>query len=86
MDSYLTRIAISTWIKNYLLHSLDMAGESVRDDDCFSDYGVDSMFAVVMAGDIRDWVKKDISPTALYEFPTVNRLTDHICAVAGIRT
>ena len=42
------------------------------------------MFAVVMTGDIREWIKKDISPTALYEYPTVNQLADHVAELAGI--
>jgi acyl carrier protein len=81
----LTRDAIARWIRDYLIRSLGLGRDVVDDDTYFSDYGVDSMFAVVMTGDIREWIKKDISPTALYEYPTVNQLADHVAALAGAR-
>jgi acyl carrier protein len=83
-DTSLTREAIVKWIHDYLQRALDLKREAIDEDAYFSDYGVDSMFAVVMTGDIREWIKKDISPTALYEHPTVNRLADHVAHLAGV--
>lgn len=85
MDTALTREAIVKWIREYLQRSLGLGRDVVDNDAYFSDYGVDSMFAVVMTGDIREWIKKDISPTALYEYPTVNQLADHVASLAGVR-
>ncbi len=75
---------IVKWIRDYLQRALDLKRDVIEDDTYFSDYGVDSMFAVVMTGDIREWIKKDISPTALYEHPTVNKLADHVAHLAGV--
>ncbi len=84
VDAALSRDLIVTWIRDYLQRALDLKREALDDDAYFSDYGVDSMFAVVMTGDIREWIRKDISPTALYEYPTVNKLADHVAHLIGV--
>ena len=84
VDKPLTRDAIAKWIRDYLQRALELKRDTIDPDAYFSDYGVDSMFAVVMTGDIREWIKRDISPTALYEYPTVNQLADHIAHLAGV--
>ncbi len=71
----------ANWIVQYISKRLEIADSAVDRDALFSELGIDSSFAVVMSGDIGDWIDRDVPPNLLYEHPTVHKLARYIAAL-----
>ncbi|WP_414172721.1 acyl carrier protein [Clavibacter tessellarius] len=46
---------------------------------------LDSTEALVLAGELEEWLGFDVAPTALWYFPTVEKLAEHIAAESASR-
>jgi acyl carrier protein len=80
-----TQESAGDWIASYLAAKLNLRAEAIDRTAMFSEYGVDSLFAVVMTGDLGVWIGRDIDPTVLYQCPTVNDLARHVVSVTASR-
>lgn len=69
------------WIVDYLSKRLEPAPSVMQLDAPFSELGVDSMFAVVMAEDIAVWTGVESPSNLLYQHPTINELARYIAAL-----
>jgi acyl carrier protein len=66
------------WIVQYLTKRLDNAPATLQLDAPFTQFGVDSMFAVVMSEDISVWTGVESPSNLLYQYPTINELARYI--------
>jgi acyl carrier protein len=69
---------IQEWIVAYLADLLEIESEEIDVTIPFDRYGLDSSAAVGMTGDLEDWLKTEIDPTLLYDYPTVEALVKHL--------
>lgn len=69
---------IQNWIVSYLANLLEIEPEDVETDIPFDSYGLDSSSAIVMTGDLEEWLGKQIDPTFIYDYPTVLALAQHL--------
>ena len=44
----------------------------------FVDYGLDSVQAVSIVGDLETWLGRSLSPTLIWDFPTIEDLAKHL--------
>lgn len=44
----------------------------------FSGYGLSSRDAVMLSGDLEEWLNCRLSPTLVYEYPTISALSEHL--------
>lgn len=70
--------AIQDWIVNYLADLLEIEPDEVDVTIPFDRYGLDSSAAVGMTGDLETWLGRELDPTLLYDYPTVEALVQHI--------
>ncbi|KJH71678.1 acyl carrier protein [Aliterella atlantica] len=69
---------IQDWIVNYLADLLEIEPDEVDVTIPFDRYGLDSSAAVGMTGDLETWLGRELDPTLLYDYPTVEALVQHI--------
>ena len=69
---------IQDWIVAYLANLLEIEPEEVDVTIPFDRYGLDSSAAVGLTGDLEEWLGKEIDPTLLYDYPTVEALVQHL--------
>lgn len=50
----------------------DVAVVNARDS--LDQFGLDSLFAVSLAADLQEWLGRSVSPTLVYEYPTIDAL------------
>lgn len=43
------------------------------------------MIAIVMSGDLSSWARCDLNPTALYEYPSIAALAQHVSELTAGR-
>ncbi len=70
--------SIQEWLIDYLAQLLDIDPGSVDVTRSFSSYGLDSSATVGMTGDLEDWLGVELDPTLVYDYPTIEQLTDHL--------
>jgi acyl carrier protein len=46
----------------------------------FEHFGLDSIQAVSLSGDLADWLGREISPTVTWDYPTIELLARHLAA------
>lgn len=73
-----TAAEIQDWIVSYLAELLEIEPDEVNVTIPFDRYGLDSSAAVGMTGDLEDWLGREIDPTVLYDYPTVDALAKHL--------
>ncbi|GCE45199.1 glutamate-1-semialdehyde-2,1-aminomutase [Thermosporothrix hazakensis] len=70
--------AIQTWLIEHIAQQLGCASEEVHPKRSFSSYGLSSADAVSLSGDLEDWLKRDLSPTLLWEYPSISALSAYL--------
>ncbi|MEO9614006.1 MAG: SDR family NAD(P)-dependent oxidoreductase [Nitratireductor sp.] len=63
-----------------IAQSLGMARERIESDRPFSEYGFDSIVSVGLVNDINQALGVDLPTIAIFDFNTVDRLCEKICA------
>ncbi|QUP55773.1 acyl carrier protein (plasmid) [Ralstonia syzygii] len=74
---------VSEWLVAYLSRKLSIDPHKIDTNANFTDHGVDSMIAIVMSGDLSSWARCDLNPTALYEYPSISALSQHVCELTA---
>lgn len=73
-----TAAEIQDWIVAYLADLLEIEPDDVDVTISFDRYGLDSSAAVGMTGDLETWLGRELDPTLLYDYPTVEAMVRHI--------
>lgn len=74
---------IQDWIISYVAELLEEEPESVDPTIPFDRYGLDSSAAYALTGDLEEWLGEEIDPTAIYDYPTVEALSEHLSSVVA---
>jgi len=73
-----TKEAIQEWLIAQLAAELGVAPEDIDPRGSFDGLGVSSREAVTLSGDLEDWLGRKLSPTLLWEYPTIEALAGHL--------
>ena len=69
---------IECWLICYIAELLDIEQEKIDRTIPFERYGLDSSAIIGMAGDLGDWLKKDLDPTVMFDYPTIEALSKYL--------
>ena len=70
--------AVANWLVAQLAQRLRLNPQGIDLHTPFVDYGLDSVQAVSMAGDLENWLGRSLSPTLIWDFPTIDDLSRHL--------
>lgn len=74
----ITVASIQAWLVSYLAEILEIEASEVDITFEFNDYGLDSSAAVGITGDLEEWLKRELDATLLYDYPTIESLSQHL--------
>ncbi|MEB3358629.1 MAG: hybrid fatty acyl-AMP ligase/type I polyketide synthase [Synechococcales bacterium] len=66
--------AIQRWLATTLAERLGLDPEAISIDEPFARYGLDSVAAVQLSGQLEDWLGRSLPPTLAYDYPTIASL------------
>jgi acyl carrier protein len=66
--------AISEWLIEKIAEALAVAPEIIDVDRPFAEYGLDSLAAVGVTGELEEWMNILVPATLLWDYPTVNEI------------
>ena len=73
-------VEIETWLISYLAKNLDFDRDEIDTTVTFDHYGLDSTTAAFMTTDLEDWLKLELDLTLLYDYPTIEELSQHLAS------
>ena len=71
---------IGHWLGQWLISRGGVAPEDVRAEKSFTEYGLDSMTAVELSGELEEWVGVELTPVVAWNHPTINTLSRFIAS------
>ena len=69
---------IEDWLVSYLSETLEIEQDEIDPNVSFNEYGLDSSSAIVLTGDLQEWLGQDLDPTLLFDYPTIEALADYL--------
>ena len=75
--------SLKKWLVNELAKKLRVDASTIDPALPFADYGMDSMAAIRLSGDLEKRLGRKLEPTLLWEYPDISSLTDHLAAELG---
>ncbi|TWT54699.1 Long-chain-fatty-acid--AMP ligase FadD29 [Rubripirellula amarantea] len=69
-----------SWMTQWLIARAGVDPRDIDFDKLFAEYGLDSMTAVEMSGEIEDWSGAELTPIDAWNYPTVSKLSAFIVA------
>jgi len=69
---------IQAWLVSKLSERLGIEQYEIDIREPLASYGLGSTEAVGLAGELAEWLGRDLSPTLAYEYPTIEALARHL--------
>lgn len=73
-----TEDAIRSWLITNIASVVNMDPARIDPNQTFDNYGLDSLQAVSLSGDLETWLGREVSPTVVWDYPTVDQLARHL--------
>jgi amino acid adenylation domain-containing protein len=73
---------IRTWLRFRIANLLEIDPVEIHDDEPLANYGLGSVQAVTLSGDLEDWMGRSFAPTLAYEFPTIAAISSFLAESA----
>jgi acyl transferase domain-containing protein/NADPH:quinone reductase-like Zn-dependent oxidoreductase/NAD(P)-dependent dehydrogenase (short-subunit alcohol dehydrogenase family)/acyl carrier protein len=69
---------IQTWLISQISQYLQIEPGDIDIKEPFTSYGLASRDAIILSGDMEDWLGRQLSPTLLYEYPSIETITEYL--------
>ncbi|MCG3198131.1 MAG: hypothetical protein GHCLOJNM_02625 [bacterium] len=73
-----TAAEIQDWLVAKLAQELEIDPRDIDAREPFSTYGLSSVLAVSLSGDLEDWLGRPLSPTLAFDYPSIEALAGHL--------
>ncbi len=70
--------AIARWLTTRVASYLDTEPGAVDPDLPLAEYGLDSVYALSLCGEIEDELRLTVEPTLAWDYPTVNAMAGYL--------
>ncbi|MBQ1089977.1 acyl carrier protein [Streptomyces sp. B93] len=77
---------LESWLTGRVAFHLQRAPEEIDPDTPLADYGIDSVAAISVCGEIEERFRLAVAPTIAYDFPTVHAIAEHLAERLAGRT
>ena len=66
---------LQVWLAKRVATYVQKTPEEIKADVPLSEYGLDSVYALTLSGDIEDHLGLTLDPTLMWDHPTISALT-----------
>jgi len=73
-----SREAIQAWLIEHIADELGIGANDINPNGAFDDLGMASRDAVTLSGDLENWLERKLSPTLLWEYPSIAQLAAYL--------
>lgn len=76
----MTSLQLEDWLCEKIAAEIGVSADEVDRDEAFAAFGLDSMQAVALSGELETLLGRRLAPTLLWDHPSVTRLAAHLTA------
>jgi acyl carrier protein len=69
---------IEAWLINSISELLEIEPNKIDPTVTFESYGLDSSAAVILSGDLQEWLGCSLDPTIFFDYPTIEAVTQYL--------
>lgn len=73
-----TEAEIREWLISNIAALVEIDPQNIDIQKPLEYYGMDSMQAMHLSGDLADWLGSQLSPTVVWDYPTIELLASHL--------
>jgi acyl carrier protein len=73
-----SREAIELWLVSQISKIAQREENQINKDCPLAEYGLDSLNAVGLSGDIEDKLGIEVEPTIAWDYPTITQMSEHL--------
>lgn len=73
-----TASELEEWLIHALSESVGIAPDQIEFDVSWDSYGLDSSTAVILSGDLQEWLGCNLDPTIFFDYPNIKEMTEHL--------
>lgn len=77
-DTKITKQEISAWLVDWIANELKMKPEEIETERSLLEYSLSSVTATILVGDIEDWLDLRLPPTLVWDYPSIDAMSDHL--------
>jgi acyl carrier protein len=70
--------AIQSWLVSKLAEQLSLDAKTINVGEQLTRYGVDSIDAVTLVGDLEDWLELELPSTLFWDYPTIQKSAEYL--------
>lgn len=74
---------IIAWLIDWIAKELEMPATEIDTGHSLLDYSMSSVTATILVGDLEDWLDLTLSPTLVWDYPSIDAMTDHLLEQAA---
>jgi 8-amino-7-oxononanoate synthase len=75
-----TEVEISRWLATRLAELLEIEPDKIDRQEDLTDYGLSSVDAINLSGDLENFLGRRLSPTIVWEYPTIDGLAQYLAS------
>lgn len=79
-----TRADVEEYLKLGLAKALNLSPDQVDPKKAFTAFGLDSIKAFALTGDLAEWLDHDLPATLFWDHPNIEALTTYVASVLDI--
>jgi acyl carrier protein len=69
---------IASWLISKVAEQLQVPQEKIEIGQPLANYGLSSLVAISISGKLQEWLGRQLSPTLLYDYPTIESLAQYL--------
>jgi acyl carrier protein len=73
---------IQAWLVAKLSEELEIDAGEIDVREPFTSYGMSSVLAVSLSGDLEDWLDRPLAPTLAFDFPSIETLSLYLAGLS----
>lgn len=73
-----TEDEILSWLTKHVADNTDIAATDIDITKPFSYFGMSSVLAISLSGELERWLNRKLSPTLTWDYPTIELLAAHL--------
>ena len=81
--------AIQTWLVDKIAQNLSLDPKSINVSEPLTRYGLDSIDAVTLVGDLEDWLSAELPDTLFWDHSTIEKAAQYLvneCDISALTT
>jgi acyl carrier protein len=75
--------AFQVWLATRIAEYVRQPANAIQLDVPLSEYGLDSVYALTLAGEIEDHLGVSLDPTLMWDYPTLRKLSEALTGDAA---